>query len=59
MDTNEEKIVSLVSKLNKSFKTGKTLSFEWRHAQLLALQRLVKENAGDIQAAINTDLDSY
>jgi aldehyde dehydrogenase (NAD+) len=58
METSDEKIAALVTKLNKTFKTGKTLSAEWRYAQLLAMQRLVKENAKDIQHAINTDLGS-
>jgi acyl-CoA reductase-like NAD-dependent aldehyde dehydrogenase len=56
MHTSEEKIASLVSKLNKTFKTKKTLSYEWRYAQLRAMQRLVKENTSDIEAAISTDL---
>lgn len=58
METSDEKIAALVTKLNKTFKTGKTISFEWRYAQLLAMQRLVKENAKDIQQAICTDLGS-
>jgi acyl-CoA reductase-like NAD-dependent aldehyde dehydrogenase len=56
MDAGDEKVASLAGKLNKTFKTGKTLSYEWRMGQLLALQRLIKENAVDIEAAITTDL---
>jgi aldehyde dehydrogenase (NAD+) len=56
MYAGDEKVASLAGKLNKTFKTGKTLSYEWRMGQLLALKRLVKENVVDIEAAINTDL---
>lgn len=56
MVATAQTIESLVSNLYKTFKTKKTLSYEWRYAQLLAMRRLIKENASDIEAAISTDL---
>lgn len=56
MGTSEEAHTIMVSNLNKAFKMGKTLPYEWRLAQLLAMQRMVNENVKAIEAAITTDL---
>lgn len=59
MEKSDEVCALSVSRLNKTFKTGKTLSYEWRLAQLFAMQRLVKENADAIEGAITADLGLF
>lgn len=44
------------TKLNAAFRTGKTLSYEWRISQLHAMKRLLKENEVAIIAALGSDL---
>lgn len=55
-DSKPAEIIGKVEKLRASFDTGKTLSYEWRHAQLKALLCMCKENETVIAKALNEDL---
>ena len=55
-DTPETVCAQYVEQLNATFRSGKTLSYEWRIGQLKALKSLVKDNESAIIEAIVTDL---
>ena len=55
-DTSDKDITAKVNKLRESFDSGKTLSYEWRYAELLALRKMCKENEPIIADALNKDL---
>lgn len=46
----------MVDELRETFKKGKTLPYEFRLNQLKNLQRLLEENAEDIDRALHKDL---
>ena len=56
VETTEATCAEYVAKLNSSFSSGKTLPYEWRMTQLLAMRKMVKENDVAIIEAIGTDL---
>jgi aldehyde dehydrogenase (NAD+) len=45
-----------IEKLRVTFKSGKTRPLAWRRSQLLGLQRMFAERAGEFEAAMKTDL---
>ncbi|XP_061986003.1 aldehyde dehydrogenase family 3 member I1, chloroplastic-like isoform X3 [Populus nigra] len=53
-DANEAAL--LVKKLNESFRTGKTKSYEWRVSQLKGIEKMVVEREKDICEALYKDL---
>jgi acyl-CoA reductase-like NAD-dependent aldehyde dehydrogenase len=55
-EVSETECIELIAQVRGSFKTGKTHTYEWRYAQLLALKRLVKENEKAIVEAMASDL---
>ena len=55
-ETSEKICGEHVAKLNKTFSSGKTLPYEFRVSQLLALKKLVDENDVAIVEAIGKDL---
>ena len=48
---------SVVNTLRKSFNTNVTKSFEWRNAQLLAIEKLIDENTNELCEALKQDLN--
>ena len=46
----------LLARLRRTFSSGKTRSYAWRHAQLTALLRLIEASEGDICRALEKDL---
>ena len=54
MDANT--LAENVSRLRRTFQSGKTRPLEWRRSQLEALQRMFVEHAGDFEAAMKADL---
>jgi aldehyde dehydrogenase (NAD+) len=46
-----------VAHLRETFATGKTRSFQWRQAQLHAIEKMMVENEAQIAAALEKDLD--
>lgn len=54
MNINE--IPGVVSSLRKTFNSGRTRSIEWRHDQLRALSRFVRERQDQIFEALRADL---
>jgi len=46
----------MLDELRLVFQSGRTESFAWRRAQLLALQRFLRERETDIAAAVHADL---
>lgn len=46
----------LVEELQKSFKSGKTKSYEWRLSQLQSLRKMIEEREKDILEALYKDL---
>ena len=46
----------LFQSLKKSFKSGKTLSLEWRLSQLYAIKKLLVENEAAVSNALKSDL---
>ncbi len=49
-------IPALVQDLRRSFRSGRTRSWEWRQRQLEALQRCIEEHQDEFTAALATDL---
>ena len=54
--TPPEAVAGLVSKLRKSFRSGKTRSLDWRKEQLRAMIRMLKEGNTALERAIMKDL---
>ncbi|MFV0495143.1 aldehyde dehydrogenase family protein [Mycobacterium sp.] len=50
-------VADTVARLRRTFRSGRTRSYEWRREQLLALARLMEENESIIAAALREDLD--
>ena len=57
-DTPDAECAAAASALHSSFSSGKSLSYEWRLGQLLALKKLVNENKSAINEALSLDLGS-
>ena len=55
-DKSDIECAAAASTLYSSFNSGKSLSYEWRVEQLLALKKLVSENKNAIHEAISLDL---
>ena len=55
-DKSDTECAAASSTLYSSFNSGKSLSYEWRVEQLLALKKLVSENKNAIHEAIGLDL---
>lgn len=55
-DMSDIECAAAASALYTSFNSGKSLSYEWRVEQLLALKKLVCENKNAIHEAISLDL---
>uniref|UniRef100_A0A1D1Y547 Aldehyde dehydrogenase n=1 Tax=Anthurium amnicola TaxID=1678845 RepID=A0A1D1Y547_9ARAE len=51
-----ESAADLVGELRRSFRTGRTGSYEWRADQLRSLVRMIDEKEGDIIEALRADL---
>lgn len=58
-DRSDIECATALSALNSSFNSGKSLSYEWRVEQLLALKNLVSENKNAIHEAIGLDLGLF
>ncbi|MDC8832187.1 aldehyde dehydrogenase family protein [Alteromonas gilva] len=56
MSINSGTIEGTFERLQQSFSLGKTRTYEWRKAQLDALQRLLTENKTALLSALNEDL---
>lgn len=56
MSINSNIIEGIFERLQQSFGLGKTRTYEWRKAQLDALQRLLTENESALLAALQKDL---
>lgn len=46
----------LVTRLRRTFESGRTRDLDWRRDQLVALARMLRENESEILAALATDL---
>ena len=55
-DANEADCSNAATALYSSFSTGKSLKYEWRVGQLLALKKLVTDNKTAIHEALSLDL---
>lgn len=51
-----DEIAPLVHELRRSFRAGRSRSFEWRQRQLDGLQRFIEERKDDLTAALVEDL---
>jgi acyl-CoA reductase-like NAD-dependent aldehyde dehydrogenase len=58
-DKSDVECATAASALYSSFNSGKSLSYEWRVEQLLALKKLVSENRNAIHEAIGLDLGLF
>lgn len=58
-DRSDIECAAALSALYSSFNSGKSLSYEWRVEQLLALKKLVSENKNAIHEAIGLDLGLF
>lgn len=54
-----DEIPQIHARLSKTFNSGKTLSLEYRRAQLLALARLTQEHSTILLAALELDLGRH
>jgi aldehyde dehydrogenase (NAD+) len=56
MSNESEQLAKLVTRLKKTFLTGKTRTIEWRLEQLQALKRMISENEVPCKEALAKDL---
>ena len=55
-EENRMSTTKIFQSLKKTFKSGKTLSLEWRLSQLYAIKKLLVENEDAVSKALNSDL---
>ena len=55
-ETSEKDILAKCASLREAFYAGKSLSYEWRKSQIIAIRDMCKENEGAICAALASDL---
>ena len=58
-DTPDTECAAAASALHSSFSSGKSLTYEWRLSQLLALKKLVNENKTAINEVLSLDLGLF
>eukprot|EP00606_Chrysophyceae_sp_TOSAG23-5_P000616 GSChrysophyteH2.ASY1.ANO1.1499.1 assembled CDS len=55
-ETSEKDILAKCVSLREAFYAGKSLSYEWRKSQIIAIRDMCKENEDAISAALASDL---
>ena len=58
-DTPDAVCAAAATALHSSFSSGKSLTYEWRLGQLLALKKLVNENKTAISEVLSLDLGLF
>jgi aldehyde dehydrogenase (NAD+) len=53
---SDQEIVSIVTRLRKTFESGVTRSLEWRLRELKQIERMITDNEPEILDALNADL---
>jgi aldehyde dehydrogenase len=59
MTIRKASIIQMISTLRTTFKTGKTKSLSWRQGQLIALKKLLDEQANALESALKHDLGKH